>query len=98
MSIRLQCPSLGKERFVEISEFRSLLEKGLGRAIVYLQTHDAAPFREVILHACTHDLRFDRQLEPSRGRYLFDLVQHTQEPEYYRERILASLQQPGEGE
>src|SRR5689334_15427590 len=41
---------------LEVAEFRSLLEKGLGRTVLFLQSHDVAPYREQILHACTHDL------------------------------------------
>ncbi|HZO87451.1 MAG TPA: hypothetical protein VFB38_03865 [Chthonomonadaceae bacterium] len=79
-------------------QFQALLAQGLGRPLLYLQSHDARPYREVILYACTHDLRYDHQCEDSRAPYLFDLIQRTGEADFYRQRILSSLQNPAEDE
>jgi hypothetical protein len=73
---------------MEISEFKRILEIGLGRAVLYLQTHDAAPYREVILDACLHDTRYDHQTENRRSTYLFDVIQCTSIQAFFREKII----------
>jgi hypothetical protein len=83
---------------VQISEFESALAKGLGRPLLYLKNHDARPYRAAVLHACTHDLRDDRQCEDGRAPYLFELIQMTREPDFYRENILSALLAPAEDE
>ncbi|MGB8648588.1 MAG: hypothetical protein WCF84_25350 [Anaerolineae bacterium] len=47
---------------MEIPEFKRLIDAGHGRPVRYLQKHDAAPYRDVILHACLHNTSYDRQL------------------------------------
>jgi hypothetical protein len=76
---------------MDVQEFQHLLELGLGRAILYLRDHDARPYRDVILHACLHNLAYDKQCEGNRAEYLFDIIQLTGESEFYRERILTGL-------
>ncbi len=61
------------------------------RAILYLRDHDDAPYRDVILYACTHNIGYDRQIEGSRADYLFELIQQTSDPQRYRNGILAAL-------
>ncbi|HEY3267694.1 MAG TPA: hypothetical protein VGM37_12260 [Armatimonadota bacterium] len=78
--------------------FRTLLANGHGRAVLYLETHDPAPFREAILHACLNDLRYDRQTENSRAPYLYALIQLSGDFAGLRDCILAALADPGEGE
>src|SRR5437764_842515 len=67
------------------------LSKGLGRAVLALRQMDSAEFRETVLHACTYDLRYDRQCESERGQYLFDVIQATRESQYYRNHLLEFL-------
>ena len=38
--------------------FRRALRYGFGRAILHLQHHDAAPYRDAILDGCLHDWTF----------------------------------------
>lgn len=83
---------------VEISEFEGWLQKGLGRVVLFLQKNDAKPYRDSILHACRHNLAHDRQCEHLRGQYLYDIIQATGEPRFYRKQILASLVAPLEEE
>lgn len=54
--------------------FRDALRKGLGRAYLILEREDPAPYREVLLDACLHDTRIDRQAEHPRGAWLFELL------------------------
>ncbi len=43
-------------------EFARSLVSGRGNAVLHLQTHDAAPYREVILNACLHCVAYDAYL------------------------------------
>ena len=78
--------------------FQSWLEKGLGRAVLFLRENDDLPYRDLIVHACTHNMAFDRQIESRTAAYEFDLIQATKDPAYYRDRLLASLLAPLEEE
>lgn len=83
---------------MHISAFQAALAKGSGRPLLYLQDHDARPYREAILHVCTHDMRHDRQTEDRRSQYYFELIQATREPKFYRDRLLSALLAPAEDE
>jgi hypothetical protein len=76
---------------MEIHEFKRILEIGLGRAILFLQTNDATPYRDVILDACLHDTRYDNQAENRRSVYLFDVIKHTTAQVFFRDRIIQAL-------
>src|SRR5688572_14041571 len=79
------------EQYLDVQEFERILKLGLGRAIPHLKTHDAAPYRDVILHACLHNISYDPQLEGGKTLYLWELIQLTRKPEYYRGKILEAL-------
>ncbi len=64
-----------------------MLARGLGRAILHLQTHDAIPYRDTILHACTHFVGYDVQTDPSRARYNFDLITQGGDRDWYLPRL-----------
>src|SRR5437879_271391 len=72
-------------------EFAGWLRKGLGRASVYLKTHDGKACREELLYACTYNLIYDRQCEESRAPYLLELIELSSDAEFYRNGILAAL-------
>lgn len=76
---------------MEVQEFKRILGIGLGRAILFLQTHDAAPYRDVILEACLHDTRYEHWVEYRRSTYLFDLIQQADSPAFFREKIIQAL-------
>jgi hypothetical protein len=78
---------------LEIQEFERIVRIGLGRAIIVLQENDPRRFREAVLHACLHDLRYDHQAEGSRGQYVFDLLQLSDDPAHFRSEVLAALLQ-----
>jgi hypothetical protein len=75
-----------------------VVRKGLGRAIVFLQGIDGAPYRDIILKAATHDLRYDRQVESLRSRYAVDLMRASGEEAYCRNAVLTALANPAEDE
>jgi hypothetical protein len=76
---------------VELSEFNDWLRKGLGRAVIYLKTHDPQPCREALLHACLYNLAYDSQCEGSRETYLLDLIRVSEDREYFRNRFWDAL-------
>lgn len=69
------------------AEFEDALRKGLGRVIQHLQTNSGKPFRDPILAACLEDWRYDRQTHSSRSLYLYETIQTTGEPEFYRDQL-----------
>ncbi len=57
-----------------ISEFKSYLQKGRGRAILLLREEsDKEPFREAVWDHAIHDPRYDRQCNEPRGHYIKEL-------------------------
>jgi hypothetical protein len=75
---------------MDVAEFERIVRLGLGRAIFHLQANDPAPYREVILRACVHNWQYE-STEPTRERYLLDLINLTGDPRPYREAILNAL-------
>jgi hypothetical protein len=73
-------------------EFAAWLRRGLGRPAVHWQ--DATPTdaeREALLHACTHDLRYDAQCENDRAGYLWTLIGLSGDPGRCRDHLLRAL-------
>lgn len=66
--------------------------------MVYLQGHDGAPYRDIILRAATEDLRHERQVESIRSRYAVDLMRASGEADFYRDSVLRPLADPAEGQ
>ena len=56
------------------SEFADAIQKGLGRAVLAVDSFVSEDFAKVILTACVEDQRYDRQLEDGRSDYLMSLV------------------------
>src|ERR1700704_5838924 len=71
--------------------FAAWLRKGLGRAGIFLKNHDPKPYRDALLHACTHNLTYDSQCEESRGPYLVHLIEASNDVEFYSDSILSAL-------
>jgi len=76
---------------VRLSEFEGWLQKGLGRAVVYLKANDPKPLRETVLHACTHNLTYDAQCEGDREVYLLDLLHNCGDDDFFRKGLLQTL-------
>jgi len=74
-------------------EFARSLRSGRGNAVLYLQMHGAAPYRDVILNACLHCVAYAPRtlMNGDRANYLFEIIQLTGDVPFYRERILADL-------
>jgi hypothetical protein len=73
---------------LDVSEFQHAIKLGLGRAILHLQNHDAAPYRDVILQACLKNTIRDRQIEGDKATYMMDIINLTGEKDFYRHHIL----------
>lgn len=58
--------------------------------IVYLQNHDATPYRDLILHACLNNVAYNTQMEGDRTRYLIQIINLTRQVDFYREQILSA--------
>ena len=52
----------------DVREMQRWLAQGLGRAVLHLETHDSAPYLDLILRTCLYDERFATQGEPERAR------------------------------
>jgi hypothetical protein len=73
------------------ADFNQWLQKGLGRAVVYLRTHDPQPYREAVLYACTHDLAYDSQCESRSEVYLLDLIRSVGDDQFFRNGLFRAL-------
>jgi hypothetical protein len=73
------------------ARFERLLHLGRGGAVLMLQQREVAPDRDLIRHACQHNLAYDRQCEGHRALFMFDIVQATGEPEFYLEETSRAL-------
>jgi hypothetical protein len=81
---------------VSAEEFERWLAHGLGRPILFLRDHDAAPYREVILDACLHNRCYDWQTEGSRADYMLAIAKVTGTLEFFSDRVIESLSEPVE--
>src|SRR5271163_1084769 len=75
---------------IENTEFDGWLRKGLGRAVVYLSAHDPYPYREAVLHACTHDVGYELY-SLSREEYYLDLIRSVGDHQFCRDELLQTL-------
>ena len=76
---------------IEISIFQSWLAKGLGRAAVFLNEHDASPYLDTLLYACTHNLTYDTPFEDERTPYLWRLVELSKQQAFFRDEVWRHL-------
>jgi hypothetical protein len=73
---------------LDLPTFERALHNGLGRVILFLQTHDAAPYRDLILHACLHNTAYEPQIDGLKTDYLMEIIDLTGERDFYRRQIL----------
>ena len=76
-----------------LAEFDKQLAQGRGGVALYLQQNLPLPdeYRDALLYACLHDLRYDYQVEDTRSFYLFTLIELTGDSDFYREHIFAAI-------
>ncbi len=68
-----------------------MLKLGRGRAYLLVKDHYDPAFRDPILHACLHNLAFDRQSEGTRGWYMYTIIHATHDFAFYRDAIYTTL-------
>ncbi|MGA3373305.1 MAG: hypothetical protein ABSC48_16235 [Terracidiphilus sp.] len=78
------------------SEFRRLLQLGLGRAILYARDHDVRALRDLILDACLNCYAIDPQSEGTRADFMLDLVSTLPDSDFYQNGVLDALPQCGD--
>jgi hypothetical protein len=71
--------------------FRRAMRYGFGRAILHLQQHDAAQYRDDIVDGCLHDWTGLPNHHYRRADYMFEIVSLTGERDYYRDHILKAV-------
>lgn len=68
-----------------------MLKLGRGRAYLLVKDHYDPSFRDPILHACLQNLAYDRQLEGTRGWYMYTIIHATNDFAFYRDAIYSAL-------
>ncbi len=74
-----------------VEKFRDALQKGLGRAVMHVREHGTEKVRNDILHACLHNIAYDHQCEESRANWLLEIINLTNDEEYYHQCILEAI-------
>jgi hypothetical protein len=69
---------------------------GFGRAILFLRSHDPAPYQEIVLQASLNFTGLNLQTEGGRHEYLFEAMQLSANPSAIENKILEALTQLGE--
>lgn len=72
-------------------QFARALSQGLGRSILYVREHGAAPLTDLIIQACLYNRVYDRQTDVGRAPYLAGLLAATGDEDAFRLPILAAL-------
>lgn len=73
------------------TKFANALEKGLGRAYLYVEKNGDELIRDQLLHACLINQSYDRQCEDSRAEWLMSLINLSKNRDFYIPNIIASL-------
>ena len=76
-----------------LAEFEKQLAQGRGGVALFLQEYLPLPdaYRDALLYACLHDLRYEPFTEKGRGFYLHELISMSGQTGFYREQILTAL-------
>ncbi len=76
---------------VELTTFNSALKKGLGRAYTFLKENGDKNYEEPLLYYCLHNPTWDPQSEGSRAEWIYSLLQLTNNPQSYYEKIIDAI-------
>ncbi len=79
-------------------EFEAAIQRGLGRAVLWLRRGEIVPDRDFLLYACTHNFAYDRQTEDNRALYMFDIIQAAGEPDHYARAVAQALAEVGDND
>ena len=64
-------------------EFHEALQKGLGRAYLYVNKYGDSQVRDSILYYCLHNPSYDAQCEEERAEWLISLIDLTENQDFY---------------
>ena len=70
------------------TEFKRALEQGLGRAILCLQQHDSAPYKEIVLEACLFDTTYDQHCGETKAAYLLEALNAFEDKSKLKARVV----------
>ncbi|MGZ8218033.1 hypothetical protein [Methylomagnum sp.] len=73
------------------NEFRQALQRGLGRAYLYVKESGDHDVKDDLLHYCLHNPCYDAQCEDSRADWLLSIIALTKNQEFYFQKIIAGL-------
>jgi hypothetical protein len=76
------------------TDFERWLKQGRGKAAEFIRNEAQSHYQDALLHACTHDLRYDPECDEVRGYYLANLIRMTADPRPFREGVAAVLKSP----
>lgn len=72
-----------------IKTFSRDLRRGLGSAIIELQTNPSREqYRSVVLRCCLEDTAYDTQVEGTKGHYLYTAIKTFDDPEFFLGKII----------
>jgi hypothetical protein len=71
--------------------FQAVLERGLGRALLFLQANPNAPVSDIVLECCLRNTTYDPQCEGSRATYLYEALEATGQDEVLGKQIMTVL-------
>ncbi len=89
--------SLHRERLTT-EQYALAFRLGRGEAFLNACQFGLAEIDELLIHACTHEPRYDAQCEPSRAQWLFDLIKASPDYERYVSAIKNALEHETEDE
>lgn len=74
-----------------VEGFNDSLQKGMGRAFLYVRDHGDEGVMQDILHHCVHNSCYDSQVEDRRAEWLLSIIEMTDSPEFYADSVIGSL-------
>jgi hypothetical protein len=74
-----------------LTDLERLLKMGRGGALAIVKQHYTADLRPVILNACLDNLAYDRQVEGNRANYMLEIIDATNDVQFYRDGVLDAL-------
>jgi hypothetical protein len=78
------------------AEFDDAVRKGLGRCVIYLRDHGDAAVRDSLLNHCLNCTVWDQQADMHSTEWLLSLISHSDDPDFYFQAIVQSVNEPGD--
>jgi hypothetical protein len=78
-------------KLMDRDTFQAALERGLGRALLFLRANPNAPVSDIVLECCLRNTTYDPQCEGSRADYLYEILEATGQAEVLGKQIMTAL-------